>query len=359
MYNIKTTVIMKSYMKFSKLAFTMLITSSLFVACSDEISMNTVDTPYTANTANIKNVGQAVDLGLPSGTKWANMNVGASSESDNGILFIWGDATGTQVMPKTATSYTDVTDVTSVSDLFKMYKDKEELIGFIYDTTNVHKEDFLLSDFPLTDLDSIREARFDSIKTAYKGSKLEMKHLVDDANYQIVANVIDSTKVKYFASTKGGFKPESGATISDAPIYSIVKNAKHDPATANWGNNWRMPTSEELQELKDKCKWEFTGTGYKVTGPNKNSIFLPAAGYRYGDKLYGAGFAGYYAAGDILGSYTFPSMIEQYKESEGIVNSNENMPGILVFQHGQFDNSINVYDNLSTSYGVSIRPVTK
>ena len=32
-----------------------------------------------------------VDLGLPSGTKWAKMNVGASSEKDNGLYFAWGE----------------------------------------------------------------------------------------------------------------------------------------------------------------------------------------------------------------------------------------------------------------------------
>lgn len=33
----------------------------------------------------------AVDLGLPSGTKWANMNVGASSAEDYGDYYAWGE----------------------------------------------------------------------------------------------------------------------------------------------------------------------------------------------------------------------------------------------------------------------------
>ena len=64
----------------------------------------------------------------------------------------------------------------------------------------------------------------------------------------------------------------------------------HDAATANLGGCWRMPTSEEWQELVDNCTWTWTGYGYKVTGPNGNHIFLPAAGYRYGSSLHGAGF---------------------------------------------------------------------
>ena len=36
----------------------------------------------------------AVDLGLPSGTLWANMNVGATSSSDDGLYFAYGETTG-------------------------------------------------------------------------------------------------------------------------------------------------------------------------------------------------------------------------------------------------------------------------
>ena len=35
-----------------------------------------------------------VDLELPSGTKWATMNVGASKASDVGLYFQWGDTSG-------------------------------------------------------------------------------------------------------------------------------------------------------------------------------------------------------------------------------------------------------------------------
>ena len=37
---------------------------------------------------------EAVDLGLPSGTKWANMNVGAEKPEDYGLYFAWGETTG-------------------------------------------------------------------------------------------------------------------------------------------------------------------------------------------------------------------------------------------------------------------------
>lgn len=39
-----------------------------------------------------------------------------------------------------------------------------------------------------------------------------------------------------------------------------------------------LPNNEQFRELQDKCKWLWTGNGYKVVGLNGNSIILPAAG---------------------------------------------------------------------------------
>lgn len=58
-----------------------------------------------------------------------------------------------------------------------------------------------------------------------------------------------------------------------------------DLAHSALGGKWFMPTLEEGQELIDKCTWEWCElngvTGYKVTGPNGNSIFLPATGWKH------------------------------------------------------------------------------
>ena len=51
-------------------------------------------------------------------------------------------------------------------------------------------------------------------------------------------------------------------------------------------------------------------------------------------------------------------MADQFNGSKGTISSNENMPNMLIFQHGQY-NSIDIYNNLSSSFGVSVRPVTK
>lgn len=62
-----------------------------------------------------------------------------------------------------------------------------------------------------------------------------------------------------------------------------VLEAGDDVARQSFGGNWRMPTKEEFQELISECTWEETrlngASGYKVTGKNGNSIFLPYSGY--------------------------------------------------------------------------------
>ncbi len=39
--------------------------------------------------------------------------------------------------------------------------------------------------------------------------------------------------------------------------------------------NDNLPTYAQFEELKEKCTWEWKESGFKVTGPNGNSIFLP------------------------------------------------------------------------------------
>ena len=66
-------------------------------------------------------------------------------------------------------------------------------------------------------------------------------------------------------------------------IGDNIAGTEYDAATVNLGSDWRMPTKEEMQELIDKCTWEWAQisgiNGFKVTGTNGNSIFLPAAGF--------------------------------------------------------------------------------
>jgi hypothetical protein len=58
-----------------------------------------------------------------------------------------------------------------------------------------------------------------------------------------------------------------------------VLDAQDDAATANWGGKWRMPTSKEINELCEKCRWEWkeiNGVGGFVVWHAAQSIFIPA-----------------------------------------------------------------------------------
>ena len=155
---------------------------------------------FTTATGTINGHGY-VDLGLPSGLKWATCNVGATTPEGYGNYYAWGEIT-------TKTSYDDSNSVTCWQQI---------------------------SDF-------------------------------------------------------------SG-------------NAQYDAARANWGSTWRRPTKTEMEELVNNCTWTWTTqsgvNGYRVTGPNGNSIFLPAAGYCYGSSRYYVGEGCYYWSSTPLESYTY------------------------------------------------------
>ena len=88
-----------------------------------------------------------------------------------------------------------------------------------------------------------------------------------------------------------------------------VLDPEDDAAHVNWGGSWRMPTDGEWEELKALCTWTWTTqngvNGRNVTGPNGNSIFLPAAGFRYDSYLYDAGSGGGYLSSSLYTGYPF------------------------------------------------------
>lgn len=79
---------------------------------------------------------------------------------------------------------------------------------------------------------------------------------------------------------------------------SDISGTKYDSATANWGNGWKMPTKLELLELYDTAtlvRTSYNGVdGLRIIGPNGNSIFLPASGYRSEYGSHYKGEFGYY-----------------------------------------------------------------
>lgn len=165
-----------------------------------------------------------IDLGLPSGTKWATTNVGASSPSDYGDYFAWGETS-----PKSSYS----------------------LATYIYNT-------------------------------------------IPD---------------KYFFSkyvTESDYGNVDGKKLLDK---------EDDAAHANWGEGWLMPSGDQFYELHGKCKWTETTmnglSGYKVVGPNGNSIFLPLAGF-YAGSYFGQGGTGRYWSRLLSTDYCISAVMNEF-----------------------------------------------
>lgn len=86
-------------------------------------------------------------------------------------------------------------------------------------------------------------------------------------------------------------------------IYGFTDNLttlqlSDDAAAANWGEDWRMPTYDEWEELYQYTTQTWTTlndvNGILFTASNGNCIFLPAAGYRMFNETNTTGFHGTY-----------------------------------------------------------------
>ncbi len=152
----------------------------------------------------------AIDLGLPSGTKWACCNVGANKPEAYGGYFSWGETSAKSV-------YNDVT--------YKYSTGKDKDGDGIYDKND----------------------KYQDIGLSICGTQYDVAHL-------------------------------------------------------KWGGSWMLPSSEQMKELIDECKYELTTfngvKGARFTSPNGRSIFLPAAGHHY-KNFYQAGEKGEYWSGTL------------------------------------------------------------
>ena len=123
----------------------------------------------------------------------------------------------------------------------------------------------------------------------FSWGEVEQKSYYDWSKYKY-CNGLSSNITKY--CTKSNFG-ENGFTDSETKL-----EGEDDVATINWGSKWRMPTKKEMDELINKCTWEwitYNGVrGYRVIGINRNAIFLPATGYTEKGAHIGIGIFGYY-----------------------------------------------------------------
>lgn len=135
----------------------------------------------------------------------------------------------------------------------------------------------------------------------YSWAETEEKSEYTRYNYRygIISIEEDWYITKYCADSLWGFNNfYDGKTVLDP---------EEDVARALWRGEWRMPTPREQQELVEKCTWKWAVTkdirgrdmyGFVVTsnidGYRDRFIFLPASGYRNGNRITGMGANGVY-----------------------------------------------------------------
>ena len=139
-------------------------------------------------------------------------------------------------------------------------------------------------------------------------------------------------------STKTSYTKDNCNT-SGKSMGNIGGNYSYDVARYMWGGSWRLPTKAECQELIDKCTWTWTTqgghNGYKVTGKNGKSIFLPATGWRRGASPNDVG------------------------ERGGNWSSTPYESNTYYAYYLYFNSSGHGVDRLSRSRGYSVRPVVE
>lgn len=125
----------------------------------------------------------------------------------------------------------------------------------------------------------------------YAWGEIETKDIYNWSTYKW-CNGTQWTLTKYCTSSSSG-------TVDD----KTTLEPNDDVAYMKWGGNWHVPTAADRSELYENCTWAWTTIsgkyGMKVTSKvNGNYVFLPAAGFRSNDVLYGSGSDGYYWCSD-------------------------------------------------------------
>lgn len=208
------------------------------------------------NSSGTINGHDYVDLGLPSGTKWATCNVGASSAEERGNLYAWGE-----VRPKS---------LFSVSNYF-------------------------------------------------------------DASYNV-----------FTLKTR-----------------SSVIGTTNDVAYTEWGEEWCMPTKDQVDELINNCQWKagnYNGrSGMFGKGPNGNTIFFPSTGYGNENDIWYTDKDGDYFCGELCN----PDKHSHKGYDPAIIPDAENSKRAYCFSFSYRYGQPTIISNgcAQRYYGRAIRPV--
>ena len=186
------------------------------------------------------------------------------------------------------TNVTQITDLDNDSQL--SIADITYLISMIYSGSNNNKEsnghqyvDLGLPSGTLWATCNVGANKPEEPGDLYAWGEIETKDVYSWETYKWC----DGTECKVTNKTLTKYCDRGGYGILDG---KISLDPEDDVAHVKWGGKWHIPTSAELHELVDNCtkKWiKLTEElhAYEFTGPNGNSIILPAAGEFSQEKL--------------------------------------------------------------------------
>ena len=155
-------------------------------------------------------------------------------------------------------------------------------------TVNVHFKNGQTIQYPSSNVDYVDFSEKAADPTVSAGQVVDLGLSVYWASCNVGAESPETVGERYAwgeTKTKSSFTQDNYSYYDNEKaqyidIGSDIGGTEFDAATVNLGNDWRMPTKNEMQELIDNCTWEWTqinGTnGFKITGKNNNSIFIPA-----------------------------------------------------------------------------------
>lgn len=218
-----------------------------------------------------------VDLGLPSRSLWANISVGSAYPEDDYDYFSLGEPAAKN----------------NAQSEYNHHYWNEGVGAYNYHTYLV---------------DTLRFLRWDHLDDHYQtdryGKTINLNVPVDAAS-------IENGR-SYDVPYRGAIRELTNCSYYDGNIYwKHYSGTKNDAAYMNWQNTnpWYVadkereeeqrhyidnskygdlfvvPNYEEWQELQDVCGWTYEKVhgvpGWRVTGPNGNSIFLPLKGRKH------------------------------------------------------------------------------
>ena len=155
---------------------------------------------------------------------------------------------------------------------------------------------------------------------------------------------------------------ESDYTLTISSLPNIIYHTEHDAATVNWSNKWATPTKEQWKELVNWANWTYTTynniNGWKVSGPNGNSIFIPTLGYKaYTDSNW----RGYvlYSSSTRNGNYIYCMYNYKYNYSKTPPAPYDTHPDVEDSSWGLYSSGSGggLREYFKYFYGYPIRPV--